>query len=279
MTATSRARRLAAPADIDTAAPAAIEMASYGQAVRHLPQAVQASASTIGDERIQLRVALAQDRRALGHGGQAGGHALGRALRSLAGAGDEDAVDDGLDRAQLGVDLVEEAVAAQGQLERPDQLLVLPGDHARDEDQEVGRDGQLLAARQEVADGDDQAGRPCPPPPRAARRPGTGGRRSRPCATRCRASRTCRTSACRGRGGTGGPSRRGATPGSRRGRRPCSSSGSSTRWPRSRPPAGGCPRSRRRRCCGRVARRYVSGPVAPSSSSLYSGSVSTPSMP
>ena len=111
------------------------------------------------DERVELGEALLQDDRALGHRGQAGGDALARVLRALAGAGDEDAVDDGLDRPQLRVDLVEEAVACPtGQLEDADQLLVPARDHAGDEHDEVGRDGQLLARRgQHVAHGHQQA--------------------------------------------------------------------------------------------------------------------------
>ena len=65
--------------------------------------------------------------------------------------GDEDAVDDGLDRAELGVDLVEEPVLVHRQLEDADEFLVLARDHARDQDDEVGRDGELLAAGQDVA--------------------------------------------------------------------------------------------------------------------------------
>ncbi len=149
-----------------------------------------------------------------------------------------------------------------GSLSVPTSSSFATRDHARHEHHEVDRDGQLLATGQEVARGDDQAAVAARRDGGRARRPGTGGRPSRPCATRCRASRTCRTSACPGRDGTAGPSGRGSTPGSRRARLPCSRTSSSTRWPRCRRPAGGCPRSRRRPRSGPAARGRSAGPTS-----------------
>ena len=167
-----------------------------------------------------------------------------------------------------------------GQLEDADQLLVLARDHAGDEHHEVGRDGQLLAAGEEVADRDDQAARTRRGPRPAARHRRTSGRRSRACATPCTSARTCRRSACRGTGGTGGPARRATPAGPMRRPSPRSSSASSTRCaPGSsvalaaadavdvgdapdRPAVVGERTRRRRR-----------------SAALNSGSVTTPSMP
>ena len=109
-----------------------------------------------GHQRVELGVALLEQGPALGHCGEAGGHALRGGLGALAGTGDHHPVDDGLHRPQLGVDLVVEAVVAQGQLEQTRQALVLTRHHAGHQDHEVDRKGQLLRAGQQVHRGDVQ---------------------------------------------------------------------------------------------------------------------------
>ena len=149
------------PVSLMTAAGAVAGEAHLDRAVRAGVEAQAARGARVGvddrDERVEFGEPLLEDDRALGHRGQSGGDALARVLRALAGAGDEHAVDDRLDRPQLRVDLVEEPVLVDRELEDADQLLVLARDHARDQDDEVGRDRQLFVARQHVAHGHQEA--------------------------------------------------------------------------------------------------------------------------
>ncbi len=134
-----------------------ISIAPYGHASRHSAAGGAGVGVDDRDERVELGEALLEDDRALGHRGQAGGDALARVLRPLAGAGDVDAVDHGLDRPELGVDLVEEAVACPtGSLRTPTSSSFWRGIMPVTRTTRSAGMASSSAAGQQVADGHEQ---------------------------------------------------------------------------------------------------------------------------